>query len=359
MNRRAKAGPAPAPLPRPRRQRISELTDDAGDVAEEPESEIVFDPSELKDELAIPDFIAEREKLSDKPTLMVRMMTVRPTTIRGALDMVSGMAADVSANITSEGMMLSGFDKSGASFFHLALGFDQTFCAQPQQISFHLPTLCNMLKAAQAGFFITFEMYSDRDLTLDVIVESDKDGYHQTSTLKLWNLNQEQYSPFQDIDSNLNIITMLPGDFQKMCKDLTWIGNILEIECTPACVKFRVKGDISQSTIERRNDQKVKYSHVHNSKARYAIHYLNTFARMHQIDSSVRIYIQPEDNILMVNIALPYVGDFWGLVPDIIEEDDELELLVAKREGRAGEDGDECDNDENEMPSAKRGRVAL
>lgn len=153
---------------------------------------------------------------------------------------------------------------------------------------------------------------------------------------------QERLSEFElklmDIDSeHLGIpeneyeatVTLPSSEFQRICRDLSSIGEAVEISVTKDAVKFATNGDIGNANVLCRphkssdSEECIEISINEPVALTFALRYLNTFAKATPLAPNVVLKMSKELPIV-VEYHLPDQGDLkFYLAPKVDDMNDE------------------------------------
>lgn len=138
--------------------------------------------------------------------------------------------------------------------------------------------------------------------------------------LKLMDIDSEQLGiPDSDYAAT---VKMPASEFQRICKDLSTIGDTVEIGVTKDAVKFSTKGDIGSANVLCRQNKSADSEECTEIQINepvalnFALRYLNSFAKATPLSSNV---------VLKLSKELP------GLVQYHIEDAGDLSFFLAPK----------------------------
>ena len=128
------------------------------------------------------------------------------------------------------------------------------------------------------------------------------------------------------------VINMPSTEFQRICRDLSAIGDTVSVSATKEGVKFGVAGDIGKGEMMLKNCneenvddddiENVNINVIESVKQQYSIKFLNNFTKATQLSKMVRISLGP--NVpLEVSYDIENIGYLrYYLAPKIDDEEE-------------------------------------
>ncbi len=189
-----------------------------------------------------------------------------------------------------------------------------------------LANLSKILKCAAGEDIITMKSDDDGD-TITFLFESKNQERLSEFDLKLMDIDSEQLGiPDSDYDAT---VKMPSSEFQRICKDLSTIGDTVQISVQKDAVKFSTKGDIGAATVMCRPNKSAdseEYTEIDVTNPvglNFALRYLNSFAKATPLANMVTIRLSKELPVL-VEYTIPEAGRLgFYLAPKVDEDMDE------------------------------------
>jgi proliferating cell nuclear antigen len=117
-----------------------------------------------------------------------------------------------------------------------------------------------------------------------------------------------------------SVITMQSNDFQRMCRDMMNIADIIEITSHENKLKLSCNGDFaSQETVigEANHGMKNDSSSTEPVSGRYSLKYINLFTKSTNLSNMLEIYLKPNFP-LMLKYNVANLGDImFCLAPTV------------------------------------------
>lgn len=188
-----------------------------------------------------------------------------------------------------------------------------------------LANLSKILKCAGGDDIITMKSDDDGD-TITFLFESKNQERLSEFDLKLMDIDSEQLGiPDSEYDAT---VKMPSAEFQRICKDLSTIGDTVTISVQKDSVKFSTKGDIGAATVMCRQNKSADSEECTEVDVRnpvglnFALRYLNSFAKATPLSANVTIKLSNELPVL-VEYTIPEAGRLgFYLAPKL---DDDME----------------------------------
>jgi len=221
-------------------------------------------------------------------------------------------------------------DQSHVSLVALNLrkdGFDNYRCDRPVSLGLNMLTLGKVLKCAGNDDVITLNAPDAGD-TISFVFETEKADKVSDFELKLMQIDQDHLG-IPDTEYSCNV-TMPSGEFQKICRDLSVLGDTCKIACTKEGIKFSVDGDLGTGNITHRattdSDKKEEEHTVIQMDdpvaLNFALNYLCQFTRATALSKTVHLRMS-ESVPLVVEYPMGDLGNVrFYLAPKIDGEGD-------------------------------------
>lgn len=240
--------------------------------------------------------------------VMFEARLVQGGLLKRVLESVKDLVNDANFDCSSTGFSLQAMDSSHVSLVALMLrsdGFEHYRCDRSISMGMNLGNMAKMLKCAGNDDIITMKAEDSGD-TVTFMFESPSQERISDFELKLMDIDSEQLG-IPDTDYSATI-KMPAGEFQRICRDLSSIGDTVVVSVTKDGVKFSTTGDIGSANItvrqntavDKQEEQTVIDLHEPVTLT-FALRYLNSFAKATPLSPSV---------ILSMSKELPIVVEY-------------------------------------------------
>jgi len=193
-------------------------------------------------------------------------------------------------------------DSSHVSLVSLLLrsdGFEHYRCDKTLTLGINLTSFSKILKCSGNDDIVTLKAEDTSD-AITFMFESPKQERISDFELKLLNLDSETVG-IPDTEYQTQI-KMPASEFQRICKDLTTLGDTVVISATKEGVKFSVKGDLGTgnviirptSDIDTKEEDKTSIELNEPVQLTFALRYLNYFTKASPLSSTVTLSLSKE-----------------------------------------------------------------
>ncbi|CAH1793331.1 unnamed protein product [Owenia fusiformis] len=216
--------------------------------------------------------------------------------LKKVLESVKDLLTEGIWDCQGTGMSLQAMDASHVALVALKLqsdGFDTYRCDRNQSMGISLTNMSKILKCAGNDDGITIKAVDNSD-TVSFMFESPNQEKVSDYELKLLNIDQEHLGiPETDYCA---VIKMPSGEFQRICRDLSQIGESVVIACTKEGVKFSSTGDMGTGNIKLvqsanvdKEEESVQIEMQEPVTLTFALRYLNFFTKATPLSSVVSL----------------------------------------------------------------------
>ena len=218
-------------------------------------------------------------------------------------------------------------DSSHVSLITLVLrkeGLDHFRCDTNMTMGVKMGSLSRILKCADGGDSITLKAEEDGD-SLNLVFENDKADRISDFELKLMELEAEHLDiPEEECQAT---ISMPSGEFQRLCHDLTILGDACAISVTKEGVRFSVEGDVGKGSVTLRsndsadNKDSIKIDMKQVIEQKFALRYLTMFTKATSLSDHVVLTLT-NDMPLKVEYSIEGLGSLCFYLAPKMEGDE-------------------------------------
>ncbi|XP_064873095.1 proliferating cell nuclear antigen-like [Oncorhynchus nerka] len=204
--------------------------------------------------------------------------------LKKVLDALKDLITEACWDVSSSGISLQSMDSSHVSLVHLNLrsdGFDWYRCDRTLAMGVNLTSMSKILRCAGNEDIITLRA-NDTAETLLMFETENQEKVSDYET-KLMDLDVEQLRiPEQEHNC---VVKMQSGEFSRICRDLSQIGDAVMITCAEGGVQFSASGELgtgniklSQTNIVDNEDESVNIEIKEPVRLIFTLNYLNFFS---------------------------------------------------------------------------------
>ncbi|GAB1597364.1 proliferating cell nuclear antigen-like [Argonauta hians] len=260
---------------------------------------------------------------------MFEARLVQGSLLKKVLEAIKDLLSEAPWDCSSTGISLQAMDSSHVSLVSLLLradGFDTYRCDRNLSMGINLNSMSKILKCACNDDIITVKAEDNAD-TVTFVFESPNQEKVSDYEIKLMDIDSEHLGiP----DTEYNCVVKLPSaEFQRICRDLSQIGDSVVICCTKEGVKFSASGDLgcgniklAQSTNADKEEESVTIEMNQSVVLTFALRYLNFFTKATPLSTHVTLSMS-QDVPLVVEYKIADTGYIrYYLAPKIEDQDD-------------------------------------
>ncbi|CBY07754.1 unnamed protein product [Oikopleura dioica] len=249
--------------------------------------------------------------------------------LKKTMDALKDLIKEAVWDVSAQGLSLQSMDSSHVSLVQVTLGetgFEAFRCDKNIALGVNMDTMQKLMKCASNDDILTLKSEENGDL-LTITFENPNGDKTAEYEMKLMDLDIEQLGiPDQEYSC---VVKMPSGEFQRICRDLTNIGESVNLTVVKGGVDFSAKGDIGTAKIhvtESANVDKaadaVTVEVNEPVNLTFALRYLNFFTKATPLSGQVTLSISP-DVPLVVAYEIEDLGHIkFFLAPKIDNDDD-------------------------------------
>lgn len=250
------------------------------------------------------------------------------------IDSIKDLVTDANFDCNSTGISLQAMDSSHVSLVALMLraeGFEHFRADRNLSLGINLGSMAKILKCAGNEDIITLKSEDEAD-QVSFMFENPKQTRVSHFALKLMDIDSEHLG-IPDTEYKC-VVQMSATEFQRICREITIIGDTVKISVSKEGVKFAVAGDLgtgsivckSNSAVDDEEDS-VNIKVEEEVSLTFALRYLNFFAKATPLSGAVTLKMSP-DVPLVVEYKMQDDETELGhirfyLAPKIEEDEDE------------------------------------
>ncbi|KAI6656134.1 hypothetical protein LOD99_1467 [Oopsacas minuta] len=244
------------------------------------------------------------------------------------IESIKDVVEDANWECSGSGISLQGMDSSHVALVSLHLksdAFDPYRCDRNISLGLSSTNLSKILKCSSNDDSVIIRTSEASD-NVSFIFESSNSEKVSQFDLKLMNIDSEHLGiPDMEYDS---IVKMPSNEFQRICRDLSLLGESVQIACTKDGVQFTSSGSIGSGKISLRPnitaenlDDTVNIELNEAVLLTFALRYLNFFTKATSLAPRVILSFKTE-HPLVVEYQIQDIGYLKFYLAPKIEDDD-------------------------------------
>lgn len=250
------------------------------------------------------------------------LRTIQASAIRTLSEALKEVLTDVNIHFDKTGFRIMSIDTKKIAFVHLKLEaekFTNYYCPTQFTIGVNMLSLHKLLKTISNSDIITLYIEKDNEHKLGIKIENAEKKIRSTSRLKLLDLDEEGLSiPDIIFDSVFNMPCV---DFQKHCRDLATISEMVEIYSKGDVFTMYANGDFAEQEIQIGEETEESKSKKPSLIGKYPLKYLNLFCKSSGLCPTIEIYLKETYPVILVYSVANLGSVRFGLAPKLEKEE--------------------------------------
>jgi|TARA_B110000285_G_scaffold223672_1_gene279490 proliferating cell nuclear antigen len=246
---------------------------------------------------------------------MLKLLTIQASAFKSTFEVLKDILNDVNIYFKPDGMYIVTLDTARTSLIDMYLSadnFEEYSCTEEMEAGINMSNMHKLLKTITNNDVLVMSINSKEFMNLEIHNENKK-----TCTkfaLKLLDINENQIE-VPDVHMTMN--TSLPSvDFQRMCRDMSNIGEEIEIMREGNKLILSVNGDFAnQETVIECTEESPKMSGV------YSLKYMNIFTKATSMCSTVQIMQEEQNRFLVLKYNVANLGELKFYLATKVSED--------------------------------------
>jgi proliferating cell nuclear antigen len=245
----------------------------------------------------------------------MKLVTIQASAVKSIFEVLKDILNDVNIYFKPDGMYIVTLDTARTSLVDMYLAadnFEEYSCEQEIIAGINISNTFKLLKTITNSDVLKIEINSKEFMDIEIISESKKTNTH--FQLKLLDINE---SRIEVPDVNMTSVTILPSaDFQRLCRDMSNIGQDIEITRCGTQFKLKCDGDFAcQETCIECPDESPEIGGL------YSLRYLNIFTKATSMCASVQIMQEDGNRFLILKYNVANLGDLKFYLATKVSED--------------------------------------
>jgi proliferating cell nuclear antigen len=253
-------------------------------------------------------------EVQENSNLALEIRTVQSPPFRCLIEALKEILTDANIEFDQSGLKVVAMDASHTVLVHLKLdakNFESYHCPNKMVLGVGMLNLFKYIKTLGNNDTLTLYVENDDPNKLGIKIENGEKNSVTRYKLNLMDLPEESISvPPAKFES---VITMPSVDFQKLCRDMFNISDMLEIRSISNQLIFNCKGDIGTAEhIIGENNSGLSFLQKNNPddiiQGIFALKHLVMFTKCTNLSNQVEIYLK-NDYPLIVSYGVASLGN--------------------------------------------------
>lgn len=259
---------------------------------------------------------------------LFNIQTVQSGAFRILIEALKEILTDTNLIIDSTGIKLIATDNSKIVLIHMKLqseNFEKYFCKDKIKIGINMNNLYKLIKIMGNNDILTLYLKEGETNKLGIMINNEIKNTQTIFKLNLLDISEEEIKvPPAEFETEL---TLPSTDFQKLIRDMTNIGECVDIKSVGENLMFECNGDFaSQETLLKENKDNdnggLKFS-IHSTLDKpiqgiFSLKYLVLFTKCTNLCNLIHMYIK-NDYPLIIKYNVANLGDIkLCLSPNVV-----------------------------------------
>jgi len=260
---------------------------------------------------------------------MFEAKLVQGAVLKKVLESIKDLITEGTWDCSATGISLQAMDNSHVSLVSLILrsdGFEKYRCDRNISMGMNLTSMAKILKCSDNNDVVTLKAQDDAD-TVMFVFESQNQEKISDYEMKLMNLDTEHLG-IPETDYSV-IVKMPSSEFQRICRDLSQIGDSVTITCTKDGIQFSASGDLGKGNVKLsqtanvdKEEDAVIIEMQEAVSLTFALRYLNSFTKATPLSPQVQLSLSA-DVPLVVEYKIEDMGQVRFYLAPKIDDSEE------------------------------------
>lgn len=257
---------------------------------------------------------------------VVEIKTVQTSVVKFLIEALKEILTDTNIEFNNSGLRIVAMDSTKTVLVHLKLEsdkFEKFECKKDRTIGVSLINLFKLIKGVNNNETLTFYVDDSNINILGITIENADKNKVKDLKLNLMDLNDDPMTiPPVEFES---IVTMPSGDFQKTCREMQILSNIVEIKSAGTQLIFKAEGDFGSDTTRFGQTEDgisfVKTTGADIIQGYYNLQHLSMFTKCTNLCNSVEIYMKNNYPII-VKFSVGNLGKLQLALAPIVKDEE-------------------------------------
>ena len=246
----------------------------------------------------------------------MKLVTIQASAIKAIFEVLKDILNDVNIYFRSDGMYIVTLDTARSSLVDMFLSadnFEEYECESEIIAGINILNTFKLLKSITNNDVLTISIECKEYMNISIINDLKKTS--TTFQLKLLDINESRIE-VPEADRTIVTTTMPSVDFQRLCRDMSNIGDEISITRDGHRFKLSCEGEFAnqETCIECVNDGPY-------ISGLYSLKYLNIFAKATSMCSTVQLIQENDNRFLIMKYNVANLGELKFYLATKISED--------------------------------------
>jgi proliferating cell nuclear antigen len=245
----------------------------------------------------------------------MKLVTVQAVAIKATFEVLKDILNDVNIYFKPDGIYIVTLDTARTSLIDMRLlaeNFEEYTCPHEIDTGVNVTNMYKLLKTITSNDVLVISI--DCKEFMNIEIHSEQKKTCTKFALKLLDINENQIEvPTMNMTVNTPIQSV---DFQRICRDMSNIGDEIEITRNGTSLRFLCKGDFAdQETVIQCTEESPEMSGV------YSLRYINIFTKATSMCATVQIMQEEMNRFLILKYNVANLGELKFYLATKVPED--------------------------------------
>jgi proliferating cell nuclear antigen len=227
------------------------------------------------------------------------LRTVQGACIRGLVEVLKEILADVNLIVDSTGIKLMAMDNSNVALIHLQLEgdkFEVYRCKRSLVLGVNMGCLFKLMKSIGTNDVLTMCVAEKDENRLGITIENTEKKSKTTFYLKLLDIDDERiHVP----DTSIEQMVIMPSlDFQRLMRDMHGIGSTVIFAIRSGVMTLTCEGEFASQITEMGDKDSMATEDT--IEGRFSLKFLNAFAKSQNLCQVVELYMKRDYPLILL-----------------------------------------------------------
>eukprot|EP00899_Mesostigma_viride_P010917 jgi/Mesvir1/19827/Mv13117-RA.1 len=224
--------------------------------------------------------------------------TVQGASIKLLVETLKELTNDVNFSFTPDAVRMMAFDNAHCCLFHVCLekeNIEEYRCSKPFVVGIGLVNFYKLLKNVSINDELELKLDGVNLDRMEINITNNVKKTKWSYSMKLLDIDEDSLEIPQK--EYMTIITMVSSEFQRICRDLHVISDIVRIKCSGSEIVMSCSGDIGDCVLQIGKefpDMKIQLMEDKEIDEVFSLRYLCTFSKAAGLCNSVSLFLSHE-----------------------------------------------------------------
>jgi proliferating cell nuclear antigen len=231
------------------------------------------------------------------------LKSVQGNAIRTLFEVLKEILHDTNLVFSPDGIKLMTVDGSHVSLIHMnlaAANFEEYHCPKQIVVGLNMLSMFKLIKCVGSHDTVVLYLTEENPHELGIRIENAEKNAVTEYQLKLLDIDLDEVH--MDNQEFSSVITMPSQYFQRLCRDMSNIGSVVQITSKGDTFVLRCNGDFAHqetTIVEKSDSMTMSAKSTEAIEGLYSLKYLNLFTKSTNLCNTIKIYMKPDFPLIL------------------------------------------------------------